>query len=195
MNALNAHTTALLVIDLQVGVIDGSFDVDGVVERTVDLVTRAREAGAPVIWVQHDDEELERFGELWQLDPRLQPEPNEPRVFKTFSDSFSATELESVLNDLNVQTLVITGAQTDFCIRNTWHSALVRGFNTVLVIDAHTTFDSEFDGTALPAAEIIAYTNRYAAQGSFYPDAYGRALPASEIQFADAATSEFEPSA
>ena len=42
---------ALLVIDLQVGVLEGCFDVDGVVARTCALVERARAAGAPVIWV------------------------------------------------------------------------------------------------------------------------------------------------
>ena len=56
--------------------------------------------------------------------------------------------------------MVIVGAQTDACIRSTLHGAITRGYDTVLVSDAHTTDDySEY---GLPTTEkVIAHTNTY----------------------------------
>lgn len=172
--------TALLVIDVQVGVMRGAFDANGVIARISGLVDRARAEGAPVVWVQHNDDELVRDSDDWQIVPQLQPRDDEPRIFKTYSDSFSGTELDQVMGELDVDRIVMVGAQSDFCIRNTWHSALVRGFHTVLVSDAHTTVDNDFD-PALTASTIIAYTNMYASWGSNYPAGSGSTATADEV--------------
>ena len=56
--------------------------------------------------------------------------------------------------------MIVTGAQTDACIRATLHGAFVRGYDTVLVSDAHTTED--FSSYGLPPADkVIAHTNMY----------------------------------
>jgi nicotinamidase-related amidase len=58
------------------------------------------------------------------------------------------------------QVLVVTGAQTDACIRATLHGAFVRGYDTLLVSDAHTTDDFSEYGLP-PADKVIAHTNMY----------------------------------
>ena len=56
--------------------------------------------------------------------------------------------------------MVLVGAQTDACIRSTLHGAIIRGYDTVLVSDAHTTDD--YSQYGLPSAEkVIAHTNTY----------------------------------
>jgi hypothetical protein len=65
-----------------------------------------------------------------------------------------------VLSSLGVGRLVVTGAQTDACIRSTLHGALVRGYDTTLVSDAHTTEDQTAWG-APPPEQVIAHTNLY----------------------------------
>ena len=81
-------------------------------------------------------------------------------VHKTFGDSFEDTNLEDVLAKAGVRHLVVTGAQTDACIRSTIHGAFVRGYDVTLVADAHTTGDLSEWG-APPPDMVIAHTNLY----------------------------------
>lgn len=180
-----AETTksALIVIDVQRDVIAGAFDVDAVVSRIADLVDRARAANALVVWVQHVDEDLVVGSDAWALDSRLVPIEGEPRLTKTFSDSFSNPELEELLRVAGVGRVVLAGAQSDFCVRNTYHGALVRGFDTVLVSDAHTTLDREFGGRVVPASEIVEFTNMLAGQPGSWKGVVGSALPAADVVF------------
>jgi nicotinamidase-related amidase len=152
--------TALLVVDVQNGVVDGNYERNTVVANISSLVERARQERVPVVWVQHSDEQLEQGSEPWRIVPELTPADGEPRVGKTYADSFEDTTLESVLSKLEVGRLVVAGAQTDECIRSTLHGAVVRGYDAILVSDAHTTEDQTEWG-APPPDKVIAHTNLY----------------------------------
>lgn len=170
MTTLTDRTaTALVVIDVQNGVVEGNHDRDGVVGRIVGLVDQAREHEVPVVWVQHSDDELPQGSHAWQYVPELRPGDGEPLVHKSYGDSFEATELEDVLASAGVGHLVVAGAQTDACIRSTIHGAFTRGYDVTLVGDAHTTEDGTSWG-APPPADVIAHTNLYWQ----YQDAPGR---------------------
>ena len=152
--------TALIVIDVQNGVVAGNHDRDGVVGNINGLVEKARRESVPVVWVQHSDEGLVVDSEEWQIVPELDPDDSEPLVRKNYGDSFEDTDLEAVLADLAVGRLIVTGAQTDACIRSTLHGALARGYDATLVSDAHTTEDMSAWG-APPPDQVIAHTNLY----------------------------------
>jgi nicotinamidase-related amidase len=152
--------TALLVIDVQRGVMAGAYESDAVVANIGMLVDKARETGAPIVWVQHSSERLERGSEAWEYVPELVRGESEPLVHKTFPDSFEDTRLERALADAGVGHLVVAGAQTDECIRSTIHGALVRGYDVTLVGDAHTTKDQSEWGAPSPE-KVIAHTNLY----------------------------------
>ncbi len=125
------------------------------------LVDKARAEDVPVIWVQHNsDDELPQGSEQWQYVDELQREQDEPLVHKRYGDSFEDTELESELAAKGVGRLVVTGAQTDACVRSTLHGAFTRGYDTVLVGDAHTTEDLSEWG-APPPDQVISHTNLY----------------------------------
>jgi nicotinamidase-related amidase len=156
----NRPNTALLVVDVQNGVVGGAHERDAVVANVGRLVDKARQEDVPVIWVQHSDEGLEHGSQDWQLVPELERDDAEPLVEKNYGDSFEETNLESVLTDLAVGRLIVTGAQTDACIRSTLHGAIVRGYDATLVSDAHTTEDQTEWG-APPPDQIIAFTNLY----------------------------------
>ena len=94
-----------------------------------------------MIWVQHSDDDLAEGSDGWQYVPELQREESEPLVHKQYGDAFEATDLESELTERGVGRLIVTGAQTDACIRATLHGAFTRGYDTLLVADAHTTED------------------------------------------------------
>ncbi|MBZ6201294.1 cysteine hydrolase [Streptomyces olivaceus] len=152
--------TALLVIDVQNGVLAGAHDRDGVIANIDTLVGKARAADVPVVWVQHADDELVRGTEPWQYVPELVRRDDEPLVHKSYGDSFEDTALEDVLAERGVGRVVVTGAQTDMCVRSTLHGAFVRGYDVTLVGDAHTTEDLTQFGAPAPA-QVVAHTNLY----------------------------------
>ncbi|GGK97208.1 isochorismatase [Sphaerisporangium melleum] len=152
--------TALLVIDVQNGVMAGAPHRDGVIANINTLIDKARAEDVPVIWVQHSDDGLKQGSEEWQYVPELVRADAEPLVHKLYGDSFEDTELEAVLAERGVGRLVVTGAQTDACVRSTLHGALVRGYDVTLVGDAHTTEDLTAYGAPSPD-QVIAHTNLY----------------------------------
>jgi nicotinamidase-related amidase len=152
--------TALVVIDVQNGVVDGAHARDAVVANIATLVDRARHAGVPVVWVQHSDAGLVSGSEAWHYVPELPRADGEAVVHKRFGDAFEETDLEEVLTDIGVGRLVVAGAQTDACIRSTIHGAFTRGYDVTLVGDAHTTEDLT-DYGAPPPDQVIAHTNLY----------------------------------
>lgn len=156
----NRPNAALLVVDVQRGVVAAAHARDAVVTNIARLVDRARRERVPVIWVQHSDEQLARGSDAWLIVPELAPGELEPLVEKRYGDAFEDTMLEDVLSELSVGRLVVVGAQTDACIRSTIHGAFVRGYDTTLVSDAHTTEDQTAWGAPAPAG-VIAHTNLY----------------------------------
>jgi nicotinamidase-related amidase len=156
----NRPNTALLVVDVQTGVVAGNHERDAVVANIATLVDKARHEQVPVVWVQHSDDGLAKGSDEWRIVPELAPDEKEPLVEKCYGDSFEDTDLETVLFDLGVGRLVVVGAQTDACIRSTLHGAFARGYDATLVSDAHTTEDQSEWG-APPPAQVVAHTNLY----------------------------------
>ena len=153
--------TALLVIDVQNGIVAGAYNRDGVIRNISTLIDKARAENAPVLWVQHsDDGDLSRGSESWQYVPELVLGESEPVVHKRYADSFEDTDLEKLLAEQRVGRLGVAGAQTDECIRSTIHGAFTRGYDVTLVGDAHTTEDLTEYGAPRPE-QVIAHTNLY----------------------------------
>jgi nicotinamidase-related amidase len=174
--------TALIVIDVQKGVVAEAHDRDRVIANIDNLVDRARDEDVPVIWVQHADEGLPRDSDEWQYVPELERLDSEPLVHKSYGDSFEDTNLEQQLAERGIGRLVVTGAETDACIRSTIHGAFVRGYDVTLVKDAHTMPDYSNYG-APPPEVVISHTNLYWQQQRA-PGRRGEAVETSEIDFA-----------
>jgi nicotinamidase-related amidase len=174
-------TTALLVIDVQNGVVADSHNRDEVIANINTLVEKARSEDVPVIWVQHSSDDLPLDSESWQYVAELQRRDSEPLVHKLYGDSFEDTNLEDLLAERGVARLVVSGAQTDACIRSTLHGGFTRGYDVTLVSDAHTTEDLSEYGAPTPD-KVIAHTNLYWE----YQEAPGRrggAVPTAEVDF------------
>lgn len=152
--------TALLVIDVQNGVVAQAHDRDNVIANIARLIDRARSEDIDVVWVQHNSEDLPRDSDSWQIVAELARRAAEPLVQKAYGDAFEDTDLESVLAERGVGRLFVSGAQTDECIRSTLHGAITRGYDATLVGDAHTTEDLSAYGAPTPD-KVIAHTNLY----------------------------------
>jgi nicotinamidase-related amidase len=174
--------TALLVIDVQNGVVDEAYERDRVVANIGGLVDRARAEEIDVVWVQHHSDELPPDSEQWRYVPELEFRDGEPVVHKAYGDSFEETELESVLASRGVGRLVVAGAHSDACIRATLHGAIVRGYDATLVADAHTAEDLTAWG-APPPGQVIAHTNLY-WQNHDAPGRTARTVDAADVDFA-----------
>lgn len=142
--------SALLVVDVQNGVVAQVSDADAVVATVAGLVRSAREHHAAVVWVQHDDEELTRGSLEWQIVPALAPRPDERRVEKRHRSAFAATGLADALRSDGVTRLVLVGTQSAFCVDMAGKAALTEGFDVTLVSDGHA------DGDLVTAAGVVA---------------------------------------
>ncbi len=179
--------TALLVIDVQHGLFGGApeemgapYEATAVVQRINALVARARGAGTPVVWVQHQRAEgfLAHGSDGWQLHPGLQAQDSDLRVFKTTPDSFLRTDLAEHLQRWGTEQLVICGYACEFCVDTTTRRALALGWPVTLAADAHTTHDKPH----LSAAQIRAHHNAtLPAISSFGPRA--TAMPTAQVVF------------
>ncbi|MCU4187193.1 cysteine hydrolase [Acidiferrimicrobium sp. IK] len=178
---LNRTSAALLVIDVQNAVVADAYNREGVVANIAALVDKARDEGVPVVWVQHSDDQLPRDSDGWQYVPELVRHEPEPLVHKGYGDSFEGTDLEGLLAERGVGRLVVTGAQTDACIRSTIHGAFVRGYDVTLVADAHTTEDLSGYG-APPPDKVIAHTNLYWNEQRA-PGRRGRSVETAAVSF------------
>jgi nicotinamidase-related amidase len=174
--------TALIVVDVQNGVVAGAPRRDEVVANIATLVEKARAEDVPVVWVQHSDEGLPMGSEPWQYVSELVRRESEPLVHKEYGDSFEATELEPLLAERRVGRVVVAGAQSDGCIRSTIHGAFVRGYDVTLVADAHTTEDLSPYG-APPPDLVITHTNLYWRDQSA-PGRQADAVDTGEVSFA-----------
>ncbi|MEM5399983.1 MULTISPECIES: cysteine hydrolase family protein [Paraburkholderia] len=173
--------TALIVIDLQNAVIANAYRRNEVLGAVNSLIDRARAAQVPVVWVRHADEELKAGSEAWQIVAELAPVQGEAIVEKSYRDAFESTDLEQVLSRLGVGKLIVTGAQTDMCIRSTLHGALARGYDATLVSDAHTTEDMTRRGAPPPEA-VINHTNLYWSNQRA-PGRFGGVIESGDVDF------------
>lgn len=163
--------TALLVIDVQHGLCVGdeaAFDIDTVVVRINQLTAQARAAGAPVVFIQHEEEQGPlRYGSpAWQLHAPLRVEASDLRVRKTATDSFHKTGLHVLLQSLGIDRLVVCGLQSEFCVDSTVRGALAHGYPVTLVSDAHSTVDN---GVLSAAAISAHHTATLRNVGSYGP--------------------------
>jgi nicotinamidase-related amidase len=141
--------TAVLVIDVQAGLFGGesaAFEAEAVIARINEATAKAREAGAPVFFIQHDGEPgsnyVEPFTDGWKLHPSLVVRPGDVIIRKTTCDAFYGTSLESELRARGITTLVLAGYATDFCVDSTLQNAVSKDFHIIVVADAHTTSDN-----------------------------------------------------
>jgi nicotinamidase-related amidase len=152
--------TAVLVVDTQQALCEGEHgvhDAAGLVRRINAITHQARQAGAPVIFVQHEAEgtELAHGSPGWQLAEGLEVRATDLRVPKKTADAFLRTNLGDLLEGRHVHRVVVCGMHTEFCVDTTVRRALALGYPVTLVADGHTTSGNG----VLPPPLVIAHHN------------------------------------
>lgn len=155
------NKTALLIIDVQTGMFPEEEPVykGSTLLLTIrNLITKAKKNDSPIIYIQHNGptgHPLEVGTKGWTIHPDI-AEDSSIVIQKTTPDSFFQTELEAELTKRGITDLVLTGIQTDYCVDTTCRRAFSLEFNSTLVTDAHSTWDSG----DLTAQQIIDHHNK-----------------------------------
>ena len=151
---------ALIVIDVQEGFFSDPnhpvYNENKLINNINQLVDSFRKQGKPIIFVRHTDEDLVKGTKPWEVYSKVHWKTEDIYVDKTTPDSFYKTDLLSVLKANNIDSIVIVGLQTDYCIDTTCKSAFGKGIQTILVSDGHSTYDNSF----MKADNIIEYHNK-----------------------------------
>jgi len=184
MSTRPGSASALLVVDVQVGVVAEAFERARIVGNIALAVRKARAAGMPVIWVQHHNEgSLVCNSDAWQWAPELDPAESELCIHKRHNFSFEDTPLEDALDRLGVSHLILVGAATNWCIRATAYGALDRGYDLTLVSDAHTTKDMEIEPGRVVLARSAIDDLNIALRFLSCPDRRNAAVAVAELNF------------
>ena len=151
----------MLVVDVQCGLIEG-FEADwrGVLPVISELAQRARDAGVPVVLVQHcgsgPSHPLHRTQPGWALHPAVDRQPGDFGIEKRWSDAFRDTDLDALMREAGVGRVVLVGAQTEYCVDTTARRAASLGYDVTLVADGHTTSENGL----LTRDQIIGHHNQ-----------------------------------
>jgi nicotinamidase-related amidase len=160
-------TTALLIIDMQMGMADRIAQGRETVHpeapgRIADLVALFRGRGLPVVHVLHHqpgtpfDRDLPGGAPM----PCATPAPGETVFWKSGSSAFSGTGLDAHLRRQGIDRIVLVGAVAAFCITSTTRAASDLGFQVILPGDALLGFDlpAQDGGARLDAATVHRVT-------------------------------------
>ena len=94
-----------------------------------------------MIFIQHsNDSFLKKDSPAWQLHLEIRPAEGETIIHKLKGNAFDGTNLHFILDQLDVNSLVITGLVTHGCVRATTLGALKLGYQVTLISDGHSNF-------------------------------------------------------
>ena len=149
---------AIIIVDVLNDFVTGSLRCDRaqrIVPHLVDLVKNAREKGIPVIYsndahIKGIDHELKLWGdhaivgtEGAEVIPELEPKEGDYIVPKRRYSGFYGTDMEMLLKELNVDTVILTGLHAHMCVRHTAADAYYRGYNIIVPTDGVDSFTEE----------------------------------------------------
>lgn len=140
--------SVLLIVDVQRGLVEkGPYNEDKVIDNIKKLISVARSNEKEVIYVCHHDgksEELEKGTDGWQVYADVSPNKDE-RVFdKEYNSAFHKTDLKEYLDSKGINTIILVGLQTEYCIDATCKSAFDHGYKIIIPEETNTTFSNEY---------------------------------------------------
>lgn len=150
--------TAILVVDMLNDFVTGALKCDrglAIVPQTAKLLDGARRANVPVIFcndahIKGIDHELKLWGDHAiagtkgaEVIPELKLCDKDYVVPKRRYSGFFRTDLDLLLRELGVDTVVLTGLHTHMCVRHTSADAYCLGYNVVVAKDATDSFTEQ----------------------------------------------------
>ncbi len=176
---VDPRKTALIVIDMQNAFVAPGATYETPGARTMmphleRLIAFAREHRMPIAWTQSDHSApyggvmLRKFPTiredkyLWAGDKSfelyadmIQPHDGEYRVVKHKYDAFFETDLDSILRNRRIETVIIVGTATNVCCESTARSAFFRDYCVAFPSDCNATFDEGMHQATLKTIDMF----------------------------------------
>lgn len=154
------NNIVLLVVDVQNALIKSHpYNEEIVIENIKNLIIASRDNNIEVIYVRHDDgkgTELEQNTDGWKIYDDIAPNSSERIFEKQYNSAFFKTELRKHLESKGVDTIILVGLQTEYCIDATCKSAFDYGYKIIIPEETNTTFDNEY----LTGEKIYEFYNK-----------------------------------
>lgn len=149
----------LLVVDVQTALIKRKpYNKQKVIDNIKELISTARDNEVEVIYVRHDvkrEKQLESETGEWEIYKDIAPNSGEMVFNKRYNSAFYKTGLKEYLESKGVDTIILVGLQTEYCIDATCKSAFEHGYKVIIPEETNTTFDNEY----LPANKLYEFYN------------------------------------
>lgn len=139
--------SAVIVIDAQNEYLDGKLALPGIkpaLDAIAQLLSKAREAGAPVVHIAHRGRPgglFDRAGHGGAIIEAVRPLSGESVIEKPLPNAFAQTSLDAELKALGRTSLVLAGFMTHMCVSSTARAALDLGYRVTIAGDAAATRD------------------------------------------------------
>jgi nicotinamidase-related amidase len=177
--SVDPRTTAVIVIDMQNGFVaeGATYETPGaraMLPHLERILGFARDHKMPIVWTQSDhsapysgimlkkfptireDKYLWTGEESFDLFPgMLQPKAGEFRVIKHKYDAFFETNLDAILRNQEVATVIIVGTATNVCCESTARSAFFRDYCVAFPSDCNATFDEGMHQATLKTMDMF----------------------------------------
>ena len=149
---------ALIIIDMLNDFVTGPLKTENaakIIPKIKSLIQKARENGIPVIYsndahLPNIDGEFDKWGphaikgtEGAEVIEELKPNEGDYIIEKRRYSGFYQTDLDMLLRELKVETVILTGLHTHICVKHTAADAFFRGYKVIVVEDCTGAFTLE----------------------------------------------------
>ena len=134
---------ALLVIDIQNGLTKkrNLHDFSLFVHTRNYSINTFRERKDLILFVQHNNKQLKKFTNEWEIDDRIDKRDGDLTIQKFHGNTFCETNIEKILRETNITEIVVCGLVSHGCVKATCLGGLKLGFKTTLLKHGHTNWD------------------------------------------------------
>src|SRR5437016_9244712 len=180
IDVIDPKKTAMIVVDMQNDFVASGAAMEtpaarAVVPKLADALKICRAAGIKIIYTAHvhrrDGSDMGLFDDMHppianraalvdgtpgvDIYPELAPAPDEHVIKKHRYSGFFGTDLDMILREWGVDTVIISGTTTENCCHATARDAMFRNYQVVFLSDATATYDYPDRGYgAMPRSEV-----------------------------------------
>ena len=131
--------SALIVLDMQNGLISGVAASAALVCNVNTLIDAFHDKGLPVCFVRHTDRAgLKEDTHNWQIIDSLHKQAGDTVLNKHQGSAFKEQDMQSFIREEGICIVTVAGLMTQACVQKSCREAIKMGLGTVLIADAHS---------------------------------------------------------
>ena len=136
---------ALIIIDIQCGLTRKKtlYNAKLFLDTVNSAIKAFRLSDSKIIFVQHNNTQLQKDTDDWEIDPILDKQEYDIVVQKKHGNAFQDSNLKAILLKFGINDITISGLVTHGCVRATCMGALAEGFKTSLLQNGHTNWNRD----------------------------------------------------